>query len=1092
MRTARAKRLLAPQVWTPGPQNTPPEWRWIWRRAQSIIALPRGGLTLPNLLPYVTARAVTGAPVVPPSGTFQNYATPAGTVDTQTIGRSLNFTRANSERLLMSGITLGNTGAFTVVAYLHTNIGTPVNTVYAEGHTTQTDATAAFRRVYIGSATTTGAVGWDERDDGGTAFSFETPSISVGNRDPHFIAWVCRSKSDRYIWADGRTRASNTSTVGTFTMGRPHVGVRARGSTPAYSDYLTAHIGFLVILDDALDVGQLARWYANPYGFLTRAQRPVLPRFVATHWAGSGTQDLAFTESASGQIFEHVAATGTDNMATTAAGSATVRVVHTAALASEAVAMVTLASATVREAPKAAPVADTRRTIRRTSARVLGAHANQTAGTLASIIITPALPTLSASSISVQLEARGLDTQGHTVSLGAVIWSSDSPQVATVSDTGLVTGISAGLATIRATSEGVDGSTVVAVELGPAAVHLQGAGDNILLLDVTAVYVNMPEGTHYAGSGTQAIAITETATARIHQTATASEAVVATTTAAATVRGTGAGVARTAAVEPEGFSLAPGATQQFTALGWSATSEALSVTAVNWSTSPTGRLTRVSVPGEPGNKATFRNAGPGRATVTAQLMNGSTVSATAVSRGICRKAYADMVQLTSANLASWPTLITNNPSAQFYIRAGSYTKDAGFVTLAPTAGQAFFGEVVGGVRPLIDGGWNGVARTSADPASLTKAFQTTATDVWLEGLHVTRFHGTLYGESRNNQQQGQAHIALGNRSGFYNCRVSEVSMVGFSVDVDGVVYGSQFYRCGQLGIKSDGNRNGGDGTAHNGIVALNEISYSNYDVNGDHHYDVTDSAGGTKFVGSIGLIFRRNYAHNNWGPGVWFDIDNVRCRIEDNLIEDNYTSGAFYEISHWGIIRYNYIRGNAVASNNLEMGRAGVWIKESSNCEVCYNTLVYNHHELSYRYTACRANTLIGNNPIYLPDHGDGGPGCRFHHNTVYGSAAQGAGSGTERGKTGGDFDIQTKTCNTGLPQTPEWFWNEGRLLWSNNTYYLPADGKPYFFGYKSSADAPKKTTDLSDLEWNDGAWSENEDIRPRGVYTPPDRMVWP
>ena len=88
-----------------------------------------------------------------------------------------------------------------------------------------------------------------------------------------------------------------------------------------------------------------------------------------------------------------------------------------------------------------------------------------------SVIVTPDTATITNSNnSSVQLTATLKDAQGNTITGPSVTWSSDNPDVAVVSSTGLVTandGGSHGTATIRATSEGKQGTaTVIVVNSG--------------------------------------------------------------------------------------------------------------------------------------------------------------------------------------------------------------------------------------------------------------------------------------------------------------------------------------------------------------------------------------------------------------------------------------------------------------------------------------------------------------------------------------------------------------------------------------------------------------------------------------------------
>ena len=88
---------------------------------------------------------------------------------------------------------------------------------------------------------------------------------------------------------------------------------------------------------------------------------------------------------------------------------------------------------------------------------------------VASINITPSSVALSVGQ-TTRLTAQALDAQGKPLANRIYAWSSDAPSVATVNQLGDVTAISSGSVTIRATSGGQTGLSVVSVSVAAVAV----------------------------------------------------------------------------------------------------------------------------------------------------------------------------------------------------------------------------------------------------------------------------------------------------------------------------------------------------------------------------------------------------------------------------------------------------------------------------------------------------------------------------------------------------------------------------------------------------------------------------------------------
>lgn len=89
-----------------------------------------------------------------------------------------------------------------------------------------------------------------------------------------------------------------------------------------------------------------------------------------------------------------------------------------------------------------------------------------TARDVASVVVSPASVSMRVG-VSAPLQAQALDAEGGVLTGRSVTWTSGNTAVATVSGTGVVTGVSPGATTITATSEGRSGQAAVTVTLPP-------------------------------------------------------------------------------------------------------------------------------------------------------------------------------------------------------------------------------------------------------------------------------------------------------------------------------------------------------------------------------------------------------------------------------------------------------------------------------------------------------------------------------------------------------------------------------------------------------------------------------------------------
>ena len=125
------------------------------------------------------------------------------------------------------------------------------------------------------------------------------------------------------------------------------------------------------------------------------------------------------------------------------------------------------------------------------------------------------------------------------------------------------------------------------------------------------------------------------------------------------------------------------------------------------------------------------------------------------------------------------------------------------------------------------------------------------------------------------------------------------------------------------------------------LIEGNEIAYGNWQLASDPDFE----SGGTKFVKTDSLVVRNNYVHDNGGPGIWTDIDNVHVLVENNRVEANAREGIVHEIGYSAVIRNNSVNGNGTGDPYRGQGwlwNAGIGVHASRDVEVYGNTLIGN------------------------------------------------------------------------------------------------------------------------------------------------------
>src|SRR5436309_485681 len=258
---------------------------------------------------------------------------------------------------------------------------------------------------------------------------------------------------------------------------------------------------------------------------------------------------------------------------------------------------------------------------------------------VASVAVSPVAAGLTVGA-TTQLTATPEDSSGTALTGRAVTWATSNGAVATVSASGLVTGVAAGSATITATSEGQSGTSAITVTNVPARDVTANPATASLTVGATTQLTATPKdsnGTALGGRvvtwGTSNAAIATVSASGLARGVAAGSATITATsegksgTAAMTV--TNVPVA-TVTVTPAIATLLTGATLQLTATPRDALGNPLSGRVVTWSSDALG-VAAVSgsglVSGLAVGGATITATSEGRsgsAAVTVSLVNDST------------------------------------------------------------------------------------------------------------------------------------------------------------------------------------------------------------------------------------------------------------------------------------------------------------------------------------------------------------------------------------------------------------------------------------------------------------------------------------
>ncbi len=280
-----------------------------------------------------------------------------------------------------------------------------------------------------------------------------------------------------------------------------------------------------------------------------------------------------------------------------------------------------------------------------------------------------------------------------------------------------------------------------------------------------------------------------------------------------------------------------------------------------------------------------------------------------------------------------------------------------------------------------------------------QGWQTSGSSVTVRGLAIQKF--------ANQAQAGAVNCGVG-----WTVEDNDISLNhGTGLKNCDVVRHNAIHDNGQLGI--------GGGK----LIEYNELANNN-----TARFSGRWEAGGAKFVLTNGLVVRGNYVHDNDGPGLWSDIDNIHTTYEGNYVSHNSLEGIVDEISYDSLIKDNVVVNNGFGTRSGWLDGAGILVASSPNADVVGNLVANNWNGIGVTQTA-RGSGLYGPHEVH---------DVRVHDNRI----------SMGRGQTGMAQGVND----------PSYFFTRNNSF-SHNTYYLGCIDYPFAWRSPSSRALDGKLT---------------------------------
>jgi len=413
-----------------------------------------------------------------------------------------------------------------------------------------------------------------------------------------------------------------------------------------------------------------------------------------------------------------------------------------------------------------------------------------------SITLSPTTATI-ATGASTTLTPTVKDANGTVVTDRVVTWSSSNPLIATVSQSGVVTGIAPGTATITATSETKFATAAItvtlvpvgSVQVAPSSVSIPAGQGTTLTATVTdangQVVTNRPVSWGTSDSRIATVSQAGVVTGVAAGTATIS-ATSGSATGTSTITVTSAPI-QSVSVSPNPLSVAQGQTGTLTATVVDATGATVQNPSVTWSSRnpsvasvdpSTGVVTGVAVGNTTIDASSGGKTGSSNVTVTAPPIASITISPSS-----SNATAGQVVTLTATvldvngNAVTGSTVTWTSSDVQVASpkSTGKLTADVTTAKAGPATITATIGSVSGTATITVDPGAVATVTVTAPSPNLKvgNTMQLTATAKDSKGNTVPN-QTFFWSSSNNNASVSQSGVVTGIRSGSVTIRATEL------------------------------------------------------------------------------------------------------------------------------------------------------------------------------------------------------------------------------------------------------------------------------------------------------------------------------